>query len=434
MRLRAVLLGLWLAVPAGQGWAEAPETAIRPEARPTSEDASQPAVQPVLRPVARPDAVPTDADRIAAGTDEPAMPQDPALLPEEPGTAPTTSMTDGEPAAPRDAPVIGQIAATTEPETTLAGPRQMVLAEELMADSPPPLVFVDGWTGDLPQLRPGTTETVADSGGSAFLRPEARPETLPVVDVATVQPVLRPRLRPATPVDPSPLVASSPDQAPVYGVGSNPGVAPDAPQFSALAVAVALRPEARSARVVEQASSVRRETARGAICGTSDLQGDVISAIRDGGGCGVEEPVRVRSVGGIQLSTPATMDCTTASALLAWVDQSARPALRGAGGGLVGLQVMGSYACRPRNNQSGARLSEHGKGRAIDIGGFILASGEVVTVLNDWGSNAYGAALRAMHRDACGPFGTVLGPNANAFHRNHFHFDTARYRSGSYCR
>jgi hypothetical protein len=28
----------------------------------------------------------------------------------------------------------------------------------------------------------------------------------------------------------------------------------------------------------------------------------------------------------------------------------------------------------------------------------------------------------------------VLGPNANSFHRDHFHFDTARYRSGSYCR
>jgi hypothetical protein len=39
-----------------------------------------------------------------------------------------------------------------------------------------------------------------------------------------------------------------------------------------------------------------------------------------------------------------------------------------------------------------------------------------------------------MHKAACGPFGTVLGPNSNRFHQDHFHFDTARYRSGSYCR
>jgi len=42
--------------------------------------------------------------------------------------------------------------------------------------------------------------------------------------------------------------------------------------------------------------------------------------------------------------------------------------------------------------------------------------------------------LREMHSTACGPFGTVLGPEANRFHRENFHFDTARYRSGRYCR
>jgi len=28
----------------------------------------------------------------------------------------------------------------------------------------------------------------------------------------------------------------------------------------------------------------------------------------------------------------------------------------------------------------------------------------------------------------------VLGPEAARYHQDHFHFDTARYRSGSYCR
>ena len=43
-------------------------------------------------------------------------------------------------------------------------------------------------------------------------------------------------------------------------------------------------------------------------------------------------------------------------------------------------------------------------------------------------------AMRKMHRTACGPFGTVLGPDSDRFHRDHFHFDTAKYRSGPFCR
>jgi hypothetical protein len=56
-----------------------------------------------------------------------------------------------------------------------------------------------------------------------------------------------------------------------------------------------------------------------------------------------------------------------------------------------------------------------------------------MTVLTDW-NGRYASQLRAMSQAACGPFGTVLGPEADRFHRDHFHFDTADYRSGSYCR
>jgi hypothetical protein len=42
--------------------------------------------------------------------------------------------------------------------------------------------------------------------------------------------------------------------------------------------------------------------------------------------------------------------------------------------------------------------------------------------------------LRRLHRGACGTFSTVLGPDANAAHRNHFHFDLAtRRRRATYC-
>ena len=36
--------------------------------------------------------------------------------------------------------------------------------------------------------------------------------------------------------------------------------------------------------------------------------------------------------------------------------------------------------------------------------------------------------LRAVHRSACKAFNTVLGPEANNAHLNHFHLDMARYR------
>jgi hypothetical protein len=44
-----------------------------------------------------------------------------------------------------------------------------------------------------------------------------------------------------------------------------------------------------------------------------------------------------------------------------------------------------------------------------------------------------GAFLRRLHRGACGIFSTVLGPEANEAHRNHFHFDLAARRRNAFC-
>jgi len=41
--------------------------------------------------------------------------------------------------------------------------------------------------------------------------------------------------------------------------------------------------------------------------------------------------------------------------------------------------------------------------------------------------------LRAIHQGACREFGTVLGPEANDPHRNHFHLDLIPRRGRSYC-
>jgi hypothetical protein len=432
MRGRAVILGLLVAlapIPTltplavqAQTEGESPATGaealadqmLRPRARPMPE--------PPLRPRARPgtEAAPVD---IAPVDTAPAVPTAP-----EADTAATLPAAETAPPAETlavtlDTPVIADAEPAGPPRE---GPPQMVLAETLMSEPPPPPVFMDAWVGTEPVLRPGGPGDAAPDGQAAFLRPEARPEALPQVERPS-QAVLRPRPRPAAPQDPAPLVAAAPDAAPVFGLEAS-----DAPQFSALAVAVALRPIARNPRAAEQASNREPPPApRGSLCGLRGLEGEVLAAIRGSGGCGVEEPVRLISVGGVRLSTPVIMNCETAASLLSWVQASAQPRFNNQ---LARLDIMGSYDCRPRNNQAGARLSEHGKGRAIDIGGFTLASGEQITVLRDWGGRSWGETLRALHREACGIFGTVLGPNANRQHANHFHFDTAEYRSGAYCR
>jgi hypothetical protein len=196
-----------------------------------------------------------------------------------------------------------------------------------------------------------------------------------------------------------------------------------------------LRPNVRGKGVETRARASRAALRRGAVCGDPDLQGDAVGPVSGGmRGCGIDRAVRLRSVSGVALSTPAKVDCGTARALKTWVEDGMRPAVGNRGGGVARIRVIASYACRTRNNQKGARVSEHGKGRALDIAGFGLRNGTEISVLHDWGQGREGRILRKMHRSACGPFGTVLGPEANRFHRDHFHFDTARYRSGRYCR
>jgi hypothetical protein len=55
-------------------------------------------------------------------------------------------------------------------------------------------------------------------------------------------------------------------------------------------------------------------------------------------------------------------------------------------------------------------------------------------VLDHWNTGHKGRILRQLHQTACGPFGTVLGPEADRHHQDHFHFDTANHRGGAYCR
>ncbi|MFC4671289.1 extensin family protein [Seohaeicola nanhaiensis] len=204
---------------------------------------------------------------------------------------------------------------------------------------------------------------------------------------------------------------------------------------TARASTVPLTPQAKARANAAQAdrnTASRRELKRkGAVCGDLDIVGEEVGTVSSASSaCGIKDAVRVRSVAGVTLSQSALMNCPTAAALKSWVVRGVQPSFRKRDQ-VVQLQVAASYACRSRNNVKGARVSEHGKGNAIDISGFVLKSGKALSVLHDYSNNG---PLGAARRAACGIFGTVLGPGSDRYHANHFHLDTARYRTGAYCR
>jgi hypothetical protein len=147
-----------------------------------------------------------------------------------------------------------------------------------------------------------------------------------------------------------------------------------------------------------------------------------------GGGCAMTNAVRLVSLSGDQSSLALTnlgpVTCPLANSFAGWarfgVDRAARAVL---GSPLVKIETMGSYNCR---NVAGTdHRSAHATGSAIDVSGFVLADGRRITVLGNWsaGTSAEREFLHIIEQSACKRFGTVLGPDYNPAHHNHFHVE-----------
>ncbi|WP_254695710.1 extensin-like domain-containing protein [Leisingera sp. NJS204] len=272
-------------------------------------------------------------------------------------------------------------------------------------------------------IRAGALLLATMLGGAALaaapdtsLAPPARPQADAGLEAAGI--VNSPELRPV----------SRPQSEQILAAAARPADLP------LLGPASSLLPFARPDSLAEQVLFKRRKRRKGSVCGDIDIQGDSVGYVSGTlPGCGAKDAVRVREIAGVRLSQASLMTCNTARALKTWINREVETAF-GRRNKVVSLRVAAHYACRTRNNRPGAKISEHGKGRAIDISGFTLASGETVTVLKGWQNRKTRKALKKIWRAACGPFGTVLGPEADRYHRDHFHLDVARHRGGSYCR
>jgi hypothetical protein len=162
-----------------------------------------------------------------------------------------------------------------------------------------------------------------------------------------------------------------------------------------------------------------------------------INDIDLGNGCFVHNAYEVRSLVGVSFNQKAKMNCGVANEAARWLEAAVQPAADNAfGEKVVGIHVPSAFACRPRNNQRGAKLSEHGMGNALDVSVFVLESGRKVSVLHDWnGDSDSRRFLRQVRASACGPFKTVLGPGSDPHHDDHLHMDLQRHRSGgTYCK
>lgn len=151
------------------------------------------------------------------------------------------------------------------------------------------------------------------------------------------------------------------------------------------------------------------------------------------GGCTALGSVQLLDIG-----TPTTnlsaMTCPVARQFARWAREAVQPAAeQWLDARVVKIESMGTYSCRPVNGQAGNKLSEHGRANAVDVGAFVLEDGRRISVLQGWsnGDKDVRSFLRQVHQAGCRQFQIGLGPDANALHRDHFHFDMGR---GPYCR
>jgi hypothetical protein len=150
------------------------------------------------------------------------------------------------------------------------------------------------------------------------------------------------------------------------------------------------------------------------------------------GACGGGDMVRLNAAlrpDGIriELKPAPVLRCAFAESLAGWLRDEAAPLVDKLGANLRSVETYDDFECRGRNRISGAKLSEHGKGNAVDLRAFILSDGRALVLTDVTVAKNFRDELR---ESACHRFTTVLGPGSDSHHEGHIHLDLADRRYG----
>jgi hypothetical protein len=148
--------------------------------------------------------------------------------------------------------------------------------------------------------------------------------------------------------------------------------------------------------------------------------------------CGGRDMVRLNAVtlasgSRIELKPAPVLRCAFAESLVGWLRDEAAPRVDKLGAALRAVETFDDFSCRGRNRVAGAKISEHGKGNAVDLRSFTLTDGRIVgltdvTVARDFRDE--------MRDSACRRFTTVLGPGSDSHHEAHIHLDLIERSQG----
>jgi hypothetical protein len=157
-----------------------------------------------------------------------------------------------------------------------------------------------------------------------------------------------------------------------------------------------------------------------------------IPSIRGPGECGGEDLVNLEAVmmpdrSRVTINPPSLLRCSMAEAVAQFVRSDVGPAAAELGAPLAGIVNADAYGCRNRNRAQAAKISEHARANALDIGAVRLVNRTTHSLTAATVPKAFRERVREA---ACRYFTTVLGPGSDAYHSDHVHLDRAERGRG----
>jgi hypothetical protein len=139
------------------------------------------------------------------------------------------------------------------------------------------------------------------------------------------------------------------------------------------------------------------------------------------------EAVRLDRGRHIEIKPAPLLRCEMAEQFALWLRDDVATRVAKSGMTLARVETYDDYSCRGRNRVKGAKVSEHGKGNAVDVRGLVFAD-KKTAMLTD---KTFAKDIRAdLHDSACARFTTVLGPGSDGYHEEHIHVDLAARHNG----